>query len=77
MVKMAFVAGAALALVGVVGLSWPAGSVAERSRRLVKTRTYDRRGPSVTVHAGADRVRVASGHALSVTMLLGADGYLA
>ncbi len=77
MVKMAFMAGVALTLAGVLGLAWPAPSVAERSRRLVTTRTYDRRGPSVTLHAGADRVRDASGQALSVTMLLAADGYWA
>ena len=74
MVKPAFIAGATLTLAGVIAGSWPAEST-ERSRRLVTTRTYDRRGPTVIVHGGAGRVRDASGQALSVTMLLGTDGY--
>ena len=74
MVKPAFIAGVALTLIGVVAGSWPAESTAP-SRRLVTTRTYDRRGPTVMVHGDAGRVRDATGQALSVTMLLGTDGY--
>ena len=74
MVKPAFIAGVALTLAGVIAGSWPAEST-ERSRRLVTKRTYDRRGPTVIVHDGAGRVRDATGQALSVTMLLGTDGY--
>jgi hypothetical protein len=74
MVKPAFIAGVALTLAGVIAGSWPAEST-DLSRRLVRTRTYDRRGPSVLVHGGAGRVRDATGQALSVTMLLGTDGY--
>jgi hypothetical protein len=74
MVKPAFMAGVALTLAGVIAGSWPAEST-ERSRRLVPTRTYDRRGPTVMVQSGAGRVRDATGQALSVTMLLGTDGY--
>ena len=74
MVKQAFIAGAVLTLVGVAAGAWPAPST-EPSRRLVKTRTYDRRGPTVMVHGDAVRVRVANGQALSVTLLLGSDGY--
>ncbi len=75
MVKEAFVAGGIITLVGVAAGAWPAESVRERSWKLVPTRTFDRRGPSVMVHDAADRVRVAAGEALSVTILLGADGY--
>jgi hypothetical protein len=74
MVKEAFIAGAVLTLVGVAAGAWPAPST-EPSRSLVRMRTYDRRGPTVMVHNGAVRVRVATGQALSVTMLLGTDGY--
>ena len=74
MVKPVFVAGVVLTLAGVMAGSWPVESVAERSRRLVAVRTYDRRGPTVTIHGGADRVRDATRQALSVTMVLGADG---
>jgi hypothetical protein len=74
MVKAAFIAGAVLTLAGVVAGAWPAPGT-EPSRRLVRTRTYDRRGPTVMVHGGAGRVRDAAGQALSVTMLLGTDGY--
>lgn len=75
MVKPAFAAGVVLTLAGVIAGYWPAERVAERSRRLVATRTYERRGPTVMTHGGAGRVRDASGQALSVTMVLGADGY--
>lgn len=75
MVKFALVAGAALTLSGVVAGCWPEDSVLTRSRRLVPVRTYDRRGPTVIVHAGAERVRVAARTAVSVTGVLGADGY--
>jgi len=74
MVKEAFIAGAVLTLIGVAAGAWPAPGT-ESSRRLVKTRTYDRRGPTVVVHGDAGRVRDAAGQALSVTALLGADGY--
>lgn len=74
MVKQALIAGAVLTLIGVAAGAWPAPGT-ESSRRLVKTRTYDRRGPRVMVHGGAGRVRDAAGQALSVTMLLGTDGY--
>jgi hypothetical protein len=76
MVKPALVAGLALTVIGLAAGCWPNTSNAlERSRRLVPKRTYDRRGPVVTVHVGAERVRDAGGNALSVPMLLGADGY--
>ena len=74
MVKEAFIAGAVLTLAGVAAGAWPAESVRERSWKLVPKRTYDRRGPTVLIH-GSDRVRDASGDALSTTILLGADGY--
>lgn len=75
MVKVALVAGVALALSGIAAGCWPEENVMARSRALVDTRTYDRRGPRVMVYGGAGRVRDASGEALSVTMVLGADGY--
>ena len=75
MVKAAFIAGAALTVAGVVAGAWPAENVMERSRKLVMTRTYDRRGPTVVVHGGAARVRDAQGQAVSVSMVLAADGY--
>ena len=75
MVKPAFIAGVVLTLAGVTAGAWPAASVTERSRRLVQTRTYDRRGPTVVVRGSAGRVRDADGQALSVSALLGADGY--
>ena len=74
MVKGAFVAGVFLALTGLAAGAWPAESARERSWKLVPKRTYDRRGPTVLIH-GTDRVREAYGEALSVTILLGADGY--
>lgn len=77
MVKMALVAGIALTAAGLVAGCWPQESIQERSRRLVGTRTYERRGPAVTIHADAERVRNAAGETLSVTMVLGADGYWA
>src|SRR5687768_10861141 len=75
MVKPAFIAGVVLTVAGVTAGSWPAPSVTERSRKLVRERTYDRRGPTVMVHGDAGRVRDAAGQALSVPALLGADGY--
>jgi hypothetical protein len=64
-----------LTLAGVVTGCWPKDNALDRSRRLVPTRTYERRGPVVTVHGGAERIRDAGGHSLSIVMLLGADGY--
>jgi hypothetical protein len=75
MVRAALIAGAALTLAGVAAGCWPSENVMERSRKLVTTRTYDRRGPTVVVHGGAARVRNADGQALSVSMVLAADGY--
>lgn len=75
MLKISFVAGAALVVAGVAAGCWPDDNALQTSRRLVTTRTYERRGPVVTVHGTAERVRVADGRTLATTMLLGADGY--
>ncbi len=75
MLKMAGMAGVALLVAGVAGGCWPRENVMARSRALVLTRTYDRRGPAVFVETRAGRVRDAAGQMLSVPMLLGADGY--
>lgn len=75
MVKFALVAGAALTLAGMAVGCWPEDNLPARSRRLVPVRTYERRGPTVVVHANATRVRIAARVAMSVTGLLGADGY--
>ena len=75
MVKFALVAGAALTLTGVAAGCWPDDNALARGRRLVPTRTYERRGPTVMVHGAAERARVASRVAVSVTGVLGADGY--
>ena len=74
MVKFSLVAGAALTLAGVAAGCWPDDNALARGRRLVPTRTYERRGPTVMVHAGAERARVSAGGAVSVTGVLGADG---
>ena len=75
MVKASLIAGGILMIAGVVAGAWPAERVAERSRRLIQTRTYERRGPTVFVQGGFDRVHNASGQALSVSTLLATDGY--
>jgi hypothetical protein len=75
MVKPSLIAGAVLMIAGIVTGAWPAERVSERSRRLIPTRTYERRGPTVFVQGGAERVHNASGQALSVLTLLATDGY--
>jgi len=75
MVKAALMAGGVLMLVGVAAAAWPSESVTQRSRRLIQVRTYDRRGPTVFVQGGFDRVRVAGGQVLSISTLLATDGY--
>ncbi|MEO6222406.1 MAG: hypothetical protein ABIP90_04090 [Vicinamibacterales bacterium] len=75
MLKPALITGVVLTLAGVAAGCWPVENVMERSRKLVATRTYERRGPRVIVRAGAQRVTDASGQAMSVTMVLSADGY--
>lgn len=75
MLKHALMAGVALMMGGIASGCWPDDNVLQYSRRLVATRTYERRGPIVTVDRGADRVRTADRRTLATTMLLGADGY--
>ena len=75
MVKAALIAGGMLMAVGVVAAAWPAESVSQRSRQLIQTRTYERRGPTVFVHGGFDRVRTAGDQVLSISTLLATDGY--
>jgi hypothetical protein len=75
MVKPLLVAGSLFMLVGVAAAAWPDKSVTQPSRKLVPTRTYERRGPTVYVHGGFDRVRLAGNEVLSAWTLLSADGY--
>jgi hypothetical protein len=75
MLKPALLTGIVLLVAGVSGCWWSDDNALQNSRRLVLKRTYERRGPVVTLHEGADRVRTADGRALAMTMLLGADGY--
>ena len=75
MVRASLIAGGVLMLAGLVAGAWPEERVTERSRRLIPTRTYERRGPTVFVQGGFDRVQNASGQALSISTLLATDGY--
>lgn len=75
MVKVTLIAGGILMIAGVMAGAWPAERVTERSRRWIQTRTYERRGPTVFVQGGFDRIHNASGQALSVSTLLATDGY--